>query len=85
MVKENFIIKMEACMMAIGKIIRWKDSVRYIINLENLLIKVCGNKINFKAKENCTINTHIIYKETLIIKILIKQMSIGHTIKVRLI
>jgi hypothetical protein len=83
--KENSTIKMEACMMVIGRITRWKGLGLYIINQENLLIKGCGNKINSKAKANFTINTHILYKEILIIKILIKLMSIGLTMKVQLI
>jgi hypothetical protein len=59
MEKENFFIKMEVYMTAIGNKIKWMGMVHYIINLGSLLMKVIGVMTNFKGKENCTMKIHI--------------------------
>lgn len=82
--RANFIIKMVACMMAIGLKIKWMAMDHFIINLENLHIKECGKTINFKEKENFLISRLNHYKTILIIRILIKLMSFGSTMKVNI-
>lgn len=85
MEKVNFFIRMEAAMMDNGVKIRWKVLEYCIINLTKKPMKDNGLTINFKVKASSITKILSNCTKTLTMRILMRLMSIGNTMRVKYI
>jgi len=81
MVEGNSIIKMEDITKVNGRIIRWMDTVSYIMKGVNWRMKEVGTKINLMDKEKYTMIIQCTYLYLLIIQTLMNWRIIGNIMK----